>query len=269
MIIRYDSPAAIADDFIARNCKRVSLGGDRLDWYNYETAEDSLRMTKEGNAKLVPFAERYLDKLDHAIETSRKVWEATPVGAYYSVPDVIAGRPRSMRRQIEEADDRQPITILVNTSSSAGIDAKTLEKRGVAILALVMALSRIRPVNLQLLGILHGVDEGETIMTAQINTAPLDLATACYTLTSSGFARRLTYTLAKVRNGFNGMWPRKFIYHRPEAYYEYVVQRLGLDPTKTLVIGAAQLGDELLDRPLVWIKKQIARFTTSQEDLVS
>lgn len=270
MIIRYDSPAELRADYIRRNARAntsTHSGRANVEWYGGETIADTLRLTEFGDTKLVPKAEALLDKLDTAIETSRRTWEPAPAGAFVCVPDVLAGHPTPMRRLIYQQDETSPITILVNTSSSAGINADTLQKRGIVILALVMALSRLRPVSLQQLAIMHGIQDGETIFTSQINTAPLDLATACYVLTSAGFARELTYCLGRSYNRFNGGWPREFDYGRPDKYYTSVQQKLGLDPTKTLVIGAAQLGDELLSDPVRWINKQIAHFTSQGDEV--
>ena len=171
-----------------------------------------------------------------------------------------------MRRFEHEENEHAPITILVNTTSSSGIDAKTLQRRGTTILALVMALIRIRPVSLQAVAILHGADNGETVLSATINTAPLDLATACYVLTSAGFSRRFTYNFMRAINASTGGWPRNFNYFQPQKYYDYLSQILGTGQKQTLVIGAAQLGDELLSNPIKWINDQISRFTQREDE---
>lgn len=272
MIIRYPSTAALAADYVKKNAKAASIHhGGRSDngWYGQETLKDSLRMAETGNTSLVPVAEALLSKLDTAIETPKKVWERSTIGSYYCVPDVIAGLPTSARRQFETQDDRTPITILAVTTSSQGISADTLAKRGTTILALVMALSRLRPVSLQQICCVDGKAEGETVITSEINTAPLDLATACYVLTSAGFARRLTYDLSAAHNGFRGGWPSKFNYGSPAKYYDNLKAQLVSDPAKCLIIGAAQQGDELLSEPVRWINKQIGRFTAQQEETVN
>jgi hypothetical protein len=165
-----------------------------------------------------------------------------------------------------EQDEAAPITVLVATTCSAGISAATLEKRGTVILALVMALSRVRPVSLQALALTDGSHEGETIITNVINTNPLDLATACYVMTSAGFARRLTYGLAREKNNFSGGWPRRFTYGKSGPYYDYLKSRLVADPSKCLIIPAAELHDELLSQPLKWIEKQIKHFTNADAE---
>lgn len=268
MIIRYDSTAALASDYIRRNAKAASIhhgGWSDNDWYGGESLEASLGFAQSGDTKLVAKAETLLSQLDTAIETSRKFWEPAPSGAFVCVPDVLAGRPTPMRRLAHQQDETSPITILAVSTSSAGINADTLAKRGTVILALVMALSRIRPVSLQQLCCVDGQADGETVITSEINTAPLDLATACYVLTSAGFARRLTYDLAASHNRFRGRWPEGFNYSNPSRYYESLKAKLVADPARCLVIGAAQLGDELLAEPIRWINKQIKHFTREAE----
>lgn len=266
MIVRYSSTAALRAAYLDR-CKPERHEMNRRDsWYGDDTLAETLGKAEVGDTSLVPQAEAALTKLDTAIETTRRMWEPNVAGAYCCVPDAIVGRPTSMRRMVHVRDETSPITILAVTTSSAGISAKTLAERGVTILALVMALSRIRPVVLQQLTILDGDKDGETVITSEINTHPLDLATACYVLTSAGFARRLTYDLARKLNRFRGGWPATFSYSKPERYYAALAPKLVADPSRCLIIGAAQLGDQLLREPIEWINQQIQRFTSSQEE---
>jgi hypothetical protein len=194
MIKQYESIAALRADYIAKCSNTRGYNFANNEWYGNESETLTLQLTDTGDTRLVAEAERQMSKLDNIIETPKRVWDRNVAGAYCCIPDVLAGRPTPMRRQVVIPDDHAPITILVVTTSSAGINAATLAKRGTTILALVMALTRVRPVTLHQLAILNGRNDGtgETIITAQINTHPLDLATACYVLTSAGFARRLT-----------------------------------------------------------------------------
>lgn len=265
MLKHYESIAALRSAYLTSNLRDTSHS---IDWYGGETREDTIRFAEIGDTRLVAKAETLLTSLDTQIETPRRVWTRSPAGAFCSVPDVLAGLPTPMRRQLHEADETAPITILATTTSSAAIPAETLAKRGTVILALVMALARIRPVSLHQLTLLNGSADrtGETVITAQINTSPLDLATACYVLTSAGFARRMTYRLAEKLNASSGGWPSSFSYWRPQAYYDGLIPRLGFKPADTLLIGAAQLGDALLVSPVEWVNAQIARFLAKEED---
>ena len=261
MIRHYPSIAALCDVYEAKS--RAESAGNA--WYNDESRATTIARTRNGDTALVPDAEAILAQLNTDISVPRCTWERAPAGAFCAVPDVLAGLPTPMRRLAHTMDERAPITILATTTSSAGVDAKTLAKRGTVILALVLALSRLRPVVLRQLTALDGKDNGETIITADINTTPLDLATACYVLTSAGFARRVTYGVAEYINDFTGGWPRSYRYGSPAQYFARLVPRLGLDPRHTLVIGSAEKHDQLLTQPVAWVNSQIAQFTQEQE----
>lgn len=267
MIIRYDSPAALRLDYIAR-CKGRNIESPfSTSWYNNETEEETLRKAELGDTSLVAAAEEQLSKLDTAIETPRNVWERNVAGAYACVPDVLAGLPTPMRRMVHQRDETNPITIYVDTASSAYISAEVFAQRGITILALVMALTRIRPVQLFQMDNGDGYKDGtgETVVISEINTHPLDLATACYVLTSVAFARRLCYSLEEVHNGFSGQWARGYSHSNPTLYYDGLKTRLGVDASRCLMIPGAHLRDELITSPLAWIERQIAHFTTEQQ----
>lgn len=266
MIKQYSSVAAMRQDYIDLDAShRDSSSGE---WYNHESTEETLDKALRGDMKLVPKAEKLMESLSAGIEVPRRVWEASVAGAYPCVPDVIRGVPRSMRRSVEVGDEHAPISIYVASTCSSGISAQTMLDRGVTILALVMALSRIRPISLYTVALMEGTRDGtgECILSARINTDPLDVAQACYTLTSAGFARKLTYGLGEVLNGFTGRWPRNFDYRNPQRYYDYIVKHIAHDPNNTLFIGAARYGDELLSNPIEWVRKQIKFFTNREGD---
>jgi hypothetical protein len=268
MILQFDSINACVAAYTNYSEAATRLRGhsEDISWHGGETRTMSLRLALAGDTTLVPEAEAIINQLDTVIETPRRVWEPAVAGAFCSVPDYLSGRPTNMRRQLIEIDDHAPIHILVSTTSSAAITAEIMRKRGTVILALVLALNRFRPITLRIVDIGDGIQDGETIVTAQINTAPLELATACYVLTSVGFARRILYGLKQAVNGFTGRWPRGYNFNNPSAYYNSLSSRLGLDPKQTLVIGSARNNDPMLQHPLNWIEQQIKRFTQSEKD---
>ena len=267
MIIRYDSIAALRADYLALNCDPYEASNPGNDaWYNNETPQDTLRMAISGDTRLVAKAEEAISKLDAIIETPRLVWEPNVAGAFCCVPDVLAGRPTNMRRMVHRPDERAPITIIANTASSAGLDTQTLAKRGTVILAFVLALSRIRPVTLHQMSTGNGND-GETVVISQISTTPLDLATACYALTSCGFTRRICYAVkTKKHNGYTHHWPTGYNPTNPINYNNALTLRLGLNPAQSLIIAGAHLHDDLIVRPIKWITQQIKRFTQQAEE---
>src|ERR1700693_4294552 len=180
MIKTYDSIAALREDALRLGRGSIGMGGDYggNSWYGGESQSDTLRKSELGDLSLVPEAETLIDQLDTQIETPRRIWERSPAGAFCVVPDVLAGLPTYMRYQREVGDEHQAIEIFVIAACSAGINARTLQKRGTTILALTMALARVRPISLHIVDISNGSRDGsgETVEIARIETAPLDLA---------------------------------------------------------------------------------------------
>src|SRR5579863_2238608 len=147
MIRTYDSPAALVRDAKRLNCAGGYQNHASDSWVG-ETLAETLSRSEFGDTSLVPEAERLIAQLDTQIETPRRIWERAPVGVFCAVPDVLAGLPTPMRRLRETQEEHAPVAVLVISTSSAGVEAQTLKKRGTAILALVLALARVRPVSL-------------------------------------------------------------------------------------------------------------------------
>jgi hypothetical protein len=269
MLKQYPSISALLTDYETFGQDTKQKMFNALSWFGRETRNETINKTRFGDTTLVNEAENLLTQIDTNIETPRRTWNRSPVGAYYCVPEVLAGLPTPGRTLQYEMDERAPINILVNTTCSAGVSASTMRKRGTVILALTMALARVRPIHLNTVSIMDGQKDGtgETIFVAPINTTPLDLATACYVLSSVGYTRRVTYGLGRGLNSFGGRWPRTYRYGSPKLYFDNLTLRLNLNPIDTLVIYAAELDDPLLTDPVNWVDTQVKRFTAIQEEI--
>lgn len=273
MIIRYPDIASLRSAYIDNvgpdGAKTRSLLSTRDAWFNNETIADTLRLSLSGDTTLVAAAEQQLAKMDHVIETPRRQWTSGPAGAYAVVPEVIAGLPTPMRYQSATADEHAPIELFVCTNSVASVSTETIRNRGTTILALTMALARVRPIALYQVFTGNGNKDGtgETILISQINTAPLDLAIACYVLTSAGFARRLTYGLGAALNGYEGNAPLAYFSDRVK-YENALIKRIALDPSRSMYLGRSDPHDLLITHPLQWIAKQINRFISAQEEQI-
>lgn len=276
MIRRFHSVTSLAAECTERGLARgISANGrdyaGRDAWMGNESVTQTLQFAQTGDRSYVAEAESLLDKLETSIEVPRKVWERNVAGPICVVPDIVAGLPTPFRRQKDVGDDRAPITIIACSTISADVSTSTIRRRGIAILALVLALSRIRPVSLHTVATTDGErgDRDETVICTRIETAPLDLSMACWALTSAGFARRLNYFLASEINGFRGGWPRRFDYSNPEPYMTYLRNVLSDDPNRTLIIKPTHSLDPLATNPVPWLNEQITKFTqTMEEELV-
>lgn len=269
MIKQYDSISDLRADYLKLGANKLPRQGDN-NWYNYESAADTLRLTEMGDTGLVNEAEKLLNLLDANIQTPRHVWQRSPAGAFSCVPDILAGLPTPMRRRVEEKQESAPISIYVCGSSSGSVNANMLSKRGTTILALVMILARTRAVNLHVMHLGNGAVDGtgETVITAKINTSPLDLATACYVLTSAGFTRDILYhTAIKLGNGYSFTWPNSYNTRNPDAYCAGLKARLGVNEKSSLILPGASIADPMITNPISWVNDQIARFNNLQESV--
>ncbi len=266
MIRRFDSIAALADQFKQLGCEMTHSSADS--WYGNESAQDTLRLAYSGDTRLVAEAEKLLDQLETRIEVPKRVWERSPVGPICVAPDVLAGIPTPMRRIREVSDEHQPIAIFACSTISAGISTSTIRKRGTTILALILALSRVRPISLHTVAT-TGAERGdrlETVLCTRIETAPLHLASACWALTSAGFARRLNYDFARAVNGFSGGWPELYNRMGEDKYCEHLGEALShTTKDRTLVIKPTHLHDPLADNPIPWLNTQIEHFLGKEE----
>lgn len=204
--IQFQSPTEFADAVNVSSCT------DARSWMGGESRDDYFRKTRTGDASKVVDAERLLDKIEVQIERECIVWQQDVVGAYPDVAAFLANDPECMRRRHITEDDRSPLRVWVDVSSSGCISASDLLPRGIAALALVMQLIRSgRAVELWTFISVHGRVNGQSAVCVKMNTTPIDIASVAYCLTSQGFARGLSYGAATQFNSFNGSWGRNYV----------------------------------------------------------
>ena len=254
MIARFPTIAAMADA-IGIETRWLSAHSSAL---RNETAAQILERARHGDASLVPNAEKLIDALSVSIDIPEREIIADVAGGWPSVPDFIAGHPDCMRRRIAVESESSPVAIWVLVTASYSVTPAELEQRGTAILALCMALSRMRPIELNIVSVDTARNGTESVVTAPVNTTPLDIATAAYALTSAGFFRGLCFGLATKLHGITGRWPRAYKTDRA-AYLKGLLARLGGDTERDLIIPGAYSGDPLLDDPVAWVKAQVAK----------
>lgn len=230
--------------------------GNGLSWFGGLSFQQAIDLTLKGDDSLVPKAMAILDQLEACLETTARQWSASPIGAYPIVPEFLVGLPDCMRRRVEVTSDIAPISLYVSTACSASLSCDALLKRGVAILALVLKLQAIRPVNLFLMAE-DGGRKGDLIQIIEVNSKPLDLATVCFALTNAGFARRLTFGLANEVIGFMGEWPSNY-QGGDESWESFLRPFIGLE-TQDLYIRGARDWDAMITDPITWVNTQVAQ----------
>jgi hypothetical protein len=204
--IQFQSPTEFADAVRESSCDNSPS------WMGGESREAYFRKVRTGDVGKVAAAEKLLDKIEVHMQRECIVWQNDMVGAYPDVAAFLANEPECMRRRHITEDDRSPLRVWVDVSSSGAISADDLLPRGIAALALVMQLIRSgRAVELWTFISVHGRVNGQSAVCVKMNTTPIDIASVAYCLTSQGFARGLCYGAARQFNGFGGSWGRHYV----------------------------------------------------------
>ena len=232
-----------------------------------EYHEESMERAINGDTSKVPEAEALLEKINSSIELKSRQWETGFIGAFPSIPDFVSGHPECMRTLGESSSETTPVRVFVGTSSSAGVDWKNLQSRGVAILAAVMALARSRPVELWTFTSMDGGgshSSGLSNVMVKVNSNPLRLSEACVALCSIGFDRNLTHNYGRHHNQFEGGWCEQ---GGSLGGCRLVLE--GLATEHDIIVPPSHLNDEkIIKDPLGWVNDTLARFQTEQEEYV-
>jgi hypothetical protein len=209
------------------------------------------------------------DKLMTAIEIDDLVtqsWTETldVVGGTPCVPAFLAGHPLTMRRMERVADERGPLCVFATMTVSAGVSLDTMRKRGAAVLALVRALSAMRPVQLFACVAIGERGWGSHVL-IRIDTAPLDIARAAHVLTCPSVTRNLGYGVCSDQafKLIDKTWYSGWAYSNPEAYrktsrdnYISVV----CPGAESLLIPGAHIKDPCVNDPVTWLKTMISQY---------
>jgi hypothetical protein len=255
MLVEFDS----VEEF-AKACKQAVKEPSyrRADtWTAHVSFSQAIEKSLVGDESYVDGANKLIDQLDVDMPTTKAFKRVhSPYGGSVNMGDWLAASPTPMRRRIRTSSDIGPVNIYVSTTSSAGVDAETMKKRGYAILALLLKLQTVRPIQLYLLTELHGARDGWHYQKIRVESQPLNISVAAFALCNVGWARHLTYDYAREIDGFNGCWPKG--YDSP-GYVEARRERLGL-ADNDLLIKKAHVQDELVKRPLEWLTKQLEKY---------
>mgnify|MGYP001050691452 CR=1 FL=1 len=157
------------------------------------TREEAQARAVGGNLDLVARADCLLDKIETDLDLAGLERQSVPAlaGGAPCVPAMLAGHPLTMRARRPASTPAGELTILASLFISAGISHDVIARRGAAALALVRAVSLVRPVRLVVFSPSDGAAGRSVILSAPIETAPLDLARAAWALTAPELLRQL------------------------------------------------------------------------------
>ena len=188
----FDNPGAFLvslDGMAGKATTQQQMSADRNGrFYSGETWQTMQTRAVEGDAETAKRAAAVMSKIARVpYDTPKRKRVASPYGRV-SVGAYLASGPMPCRRHVKQASPHAPVSIVVSLNSLAKVKADSLEKRGVAIAALVRRLTTERPVNLYLSRFSVARDAASCLL-VKFPTAPLDSYRLAYLLSSQGFAR--------------------------------------------------------------------------------
>jgi len=185
----------------AEGARKRAGRSENSDWVG-GTYSETMRLLRLGDTSAVPEAERLLAQINTQINVRGLLptWDTSPVGAFPHVPAFLAGAPESMWTKSLTPSPKGPVKIVFCMTNSGSFGVDSLRKRGTATLALAMALSIVRPVEVWAVSALD-VQHQPCIRIS----SPIDLSEASYVLANPAFNRSLVYGLA-FAEGMSGAW---------------------------------------------------------------
>jgi hypothetical protein len=229
------------------------------DWHG-GTFTDFQRSAAVGDEALVQESERFLSQLEDQVPMSlgwRNVDDV--VGAIPNVPAFLAGHPQCMRRRQRAARETAPLAIYMDLTSSAGIKAGDVMRRGVVLLALTRMLVEHRAVELWVgasLGNARGRVSGTVAW--RIDTTPLDLARAAYHVAATAMSRTFGYGLNMALHDTEGAWP----FGDYDLHCRTAPERLRavMSGGELLYIAPIMLHDPLTSDPVGWLRRTMQQY---------
>jgi len=272
---RFDSPEVYADYLKAIPAHYQNQ--DEQDWAG-EGFNGAVNRLINGDTSRLAQAQAIIDKLDLAHIFSNDVPVLTPsiAGFIPNVPAAIAGHPEAMFRRgfVDSPSVLAPLTVYVECVASGGVTQDQLIARGVAVLAFVLAMEVIRPVDLYIaLPHSHSRRPGVYCPVIKIQSRPMDLGRAVFMLTNPCFARRMFHTAINDLSGCGmkcGQGPWAWNSNPTDPKYEqHVRDLLQMQPEDVFMKGGYLTDQLMLTNPIEWVKKMIEKHRGSQDEQVA
>lgn len=222
-----------------------------------------------GDTTCLAQAQKIIDQMQdqQIFSTSMLALKNDVVGFIPNVGNALMGVPDDMYNIAYNEDESitSPIRIFVETTVSAGVGHKELVNRGVAILAFVLAMNVIRPI--EIYAVSAGRASKNTIIVTKIISAPMDLARATWMLTSEGYARMIAFAAMCKACDQDHYSYIGWNWNSSPTEKDYITKmRLELDcqPTDILMAGGYLFDKLMLNDPIAWVKQMIEKHNFNQ-----
>lgn len=272
VFLRHDSPEEYLEFIRANNIQRAhSAGGGGRESFLGVPFEEALNTLEYGDISSAAQAEKLIQEMSElqVFAIGRSIVNTQVVGFAPNVPAVLAGHPETMfmRSTIENESHNAPISIYVETMCNAQFSTQDILKRGVSVLAFVMAMNTVRQIDLFAITS-TGVDgPGGTRNcgnVVKIPTHPIDLARAAWMLTNNAYNRRIGFCAAAYAgfkfSAHGQILPQTFGDQSSAVYEASIRDVLKLEPTDVLIRGGSAYSDKMvINNPSQWVRGMIAQ----------
>ena len=232
----------------------------------FGSGSEEAKKAQTGELSRVADADAYLAKLESlSVLSAKRSWQDNVTGSVPNVGAYLAGSPTAMRFRRSSREESAPLGIVFDGTTSGGISDSDMTKRGVVVLALVRMLAMRRPVELWLAAGLGGSNSQGSWVATRLETAPLDLARACYALSNPKATRVLGYSaIYGAHTGSDGCWPYNGSALTADKFHA-VASRAFPHLTDILAIPGILNSDALLKNPEAWLRAQVAKYCEGEE----
>lgn len=233
----------------------TDIGGvaQRVNGHRWEKGKKYLM---EGNPEITEESKKFIEKFENEIFVGRG-WKNADrvVGAVPNIPAFLAGQPMCMRQRVRTSSHMGHLTILLETTGSAGIFDSRIE-RGAAMMALARMLANTRPVDLWILTTFGG--RGYMNMLAvKMDTNPLDIARSAAMLADPQASQALFEVCRDYVGGGSWSYGTESLERRwaGEAF-----KRLVNPSSEILYVPAAYYNDHNARNPAKWVKDMLVKY---------
>ena len=226
-------------------------------------ARNGLELLSTGDTSTVAEAQKMIDRFNEEILSLRRVWQPAVAGFFPNVPAFLAGEPESMWRIADDSSGNAPIRVWVGVMSRGGIADSELVQRGAALAAFAMALSERRPVLITpyyAMGNASGGRGGNagTLISWDLQSSPIVLSEVMGCVAHPNVVRYLGWHVCSKFGNSIGCW-------YPDFLNENWMRRALGCADDDIWLPSAMIADDLINKPIEWIKREIAKHVSEVE----
>lgn len=191
-VARYNDLADLAKEVRAGRYAEKARGSGK-EWYKWAggSHDDFYAGCKRGNVSYAKRAEKFVDRFTNlALKDYERTLDFNMQTGVLDYHAAMLGDPLCVYGPTIEETERAPVQIYLDCWTSVVIPKEQMERRGIALLALVQALSVFRPVMLSVVtGTMHSPTRTNVVQIVPVPTTPMDLARASWMMASPMFFR--------------------------------------------------------------------------------